>query len=368
MAPRAPRPASEPPLHHIRDVVRRERAYLVGGVPDLPIKLNQNESPFDLPADLKRELLQQFMDVPFNRYPGEQPDRLRRALGERLGLGPDSVLVGNGSNELTYTLGMAFIDRGTPVVLPRPMFSLYEKVVRLHGGDLTAVAPLEDLRFDVAGLLAAIERVRPALTVITTPNNPTGLAVSMTDLEAIVAAAPGFVVIDEAYAEFVSETARDLLDRHPNVILLRTLSKACGLAGLRLGYLVARPVVVAEMLKARLPFMVDVWAETVALAVLDRPDLILERVKHLKQETVRLTVELQALPGVQVVPSQANFVIFRTGVDPRVLIDRLANAGVMLRDMGGYPELRGYVRVNAGLSEENQRFLTALRAALQGAG
>ena len=352
-------------LSHIRSAVRRERPYIVGGAPNIAVKLNQNECPLDLPEDFKRALIEAFFHTPFNRYPTEQPDRLCRALSEYVAWDPDGILVGNGSNELTYTFGLGFIDKGTPVVLPRPMFALYETVVRLHEGALTAIAPRPDLSFDAGAILAAVRRVQPALVVLTTPNNPTGLAMPLHEIEPIVQAAPGFVVVDEAYVEFTEEeSARTILGAYPKLILLRTFSKAFGLAGLRLGYMMGHPAVISELLKARLPFMVDRLAEMTALALLERPALIRERVALMKRECQTLTTALDAMEGVEVVPSQANFVIFKTLKEPKLLMDRLAKAGVLVRYMGGYAELQSYLRVNAGTPEENKAFLVALKEAL----
>lgn len=357
----------EQALAAIRPAVRQGKPYVVGTPPEAPVKLNQNENPWDLPEALKRELLEAFFALPFNRYPAEHPERLRRALAEYLDWTPEGVVVGNGSNELAFTVGLAVIEEGTPVVLPRPMFSLYEMIVRLHGGRIHAVAPRPDLHFDVEGLLEAMRRHRPALVVLTTPNNPTGLAMALEDVEAVVAAAPGLVLIDEAYVEFADGVgARPLLDRYPHVLLLRTFSKAFGLAGLRLGYLVGHPDVVRELYKARIPFMVDRLAETVALTLLRHLDLVQQRVAEIKAGVQWLYRELAALPDVAPVPSQANFVIFRTPLEPDVLLARLAKDGILIRNMSGYPELRGYVRVNAGRAEENRAFMVALKKALAG--
>ena len=355
----------EKALAAIRPAVRRQRPYLVGGVSDISVKLNQNECPLDLPEDLKRELIEAFFHTPFNRYPTEQPDRLCRALGAYVGWDSDGILVGNGSNELTYTFGMGMIEAGASVVLPRPMFALYETVVHLHGGVLTPVPPRPDLRFDAEAILEAVRRVQPVLVVLTTPNNPTGLAMPLHEIESIVQQAPGFVVVDEAYVEFTEEeSAQTILGAYPNLILLRTFSKAFGLAGLRLGYMMGHPAVIRELLKARLPFMVDRLAEMTALALLERPALLRDRVALMKHECQRLTAALAATEGVEVVPSQANFVLFRTPVEPTLMMDRLAQKGVLVRNMGGYPELSGYLRVNAGTPEENKAFLVALKEAL----
>lgn len=352
-------------INAVIGTVRAEKPYLVGGESDLPVKLNQNESPRDLPTEIKERLLEEFRRIPFNRYPREHPDRLAEALAARHGVSPESILVGNGSNELTYLLGLCLLRPGTPVVLPRPMFSLYEKVARLYGAALTSVAPRPDLSFDVSRMLEAILRTRPSLTVITTPNNPTGLAMPAEEVETVVQAAPGVVVVDEAYVEFNDEKpALDLLPKYPGLIVLRTFSKAFGLAGLRVGYLVGHPELLAEFRKARLPFVVDPLAEATALVLLEHEDLLRERTAELKAATREMTIEMSSLPGVRVVPSQANFVIFETALEPSELMSRLAQAGVLVRNVGSYPELRGFVRVNAGTASENRQFLTALKSAL----
>ena len=352
-------------VRNVVSTIRNERPYVVGGDPDLPVKLNQNESPLDLPADLKEQLLDIFRTIPFNRYPREHPDRLAAALAAEHGVSRESVLVGNGSNELTYLLGLSLLREGTPVVMPRPMFSLYEKVARLYGARLIAVPPKADLGFDGPALCEAIVREQPTLTVITSPNNPTGLALPFEEIEAIVASATGVIVVDEAYVEFNPERpATTLLSRHPNLVVLRTFSKAFGLAGLRVGYLLGDPALLSEFRKARLPFVVDGLAEATALLLLQHRELLDERIEVLRRGREELEVGLRAIETVDVVPSQANFVIFRTALEPAEVMARLAEAGVLVRDVSGYPELKGYLRVNAGTGNENRAFLAALKGAL----
>ena len=361
---------NEPPdvsavLDRIRPAVRRLLPYHVGGIEDPPVKLNQNESPFDVPDELKKRIVDAFRDVPFNRYPAEQPDLLARAYAEYVGWTPDGVLVGNGSNELTYTLGLTIIEKDTPVVMPRPMFALYTTVVRLHEGELIEIPPRDDFSFDASAILRAVRDRDPSLTVLTTPNNPTGLAMSFGEVEAIVDAASGFVVIDEAYVEFAEDPCGlALLRKHPNVIVLRTLSKAWGLAGLRLGFMLAWPEVISEILKARLPFMVNRLAQHTAMTLLHQPDALADRARQLKSGCDMLTRSLQNIDGVEAIPSQTNFVLFRTLVEPSKLMNRLAESGVLVRSMAGYPELKGFLRVNAGTEIENNTFLLALQSAL----
>lgn len=350
----------------IRPAIRGERPYIVSG-DDVPsVKLNQNESPFDLPSELKRELADRFIGIPVNRYPKEQPWELRDRLAEALDLAPESLLISNGSNELTHTLCLMFVSPGTPVVLPRPMFALYESVVRMHEGHVVSIPPRSDLSFDVEALVATRRRNPAGLTIVTTPNNPTGLALSIDDLRAILDAAPGPVVVDEAYWEFnPNPPATTLLNRHPNLIIIRTFSKAMGLAGVRLGYLIAHPDLISEFLKARLPFMVDRFSEEIGHAVVSRPQLIADRIAMLQASLRELRDGLTEIRHVETLPSDANFLLFRTPEEPSKVLARLASEGVLVRSMKGYAELVSYLRVNAGTQSENKVFLEALKSALR---
>lgn len=365
MPPVSPPDALRRALDRVRPSVRNEHPYVVGGMAAPEVKLNQNESPFDLPADVKAALFDAFLATPFNRYAAEQPRRLIDALAARLGVSAASIVVGNGSNELTYTLGMCLIEPGTPVVLPRPMFALWGKVVNLFGGRLVETGCTDGFGFDLGALEAAIREHRPAYTVVTTPNNPTGRAVAFDDVRhlADVCAETGTIlVVDEAYAEFVSETpsAISLIETHPHVVSVRTFSKAMGLAGLRVGYLVGHPALVAELMKSRLPFMVDPIAEAVALWCLEHAERLETVAADLSERTQRLFGEV-AGRGVEAVPPSANFFLLRLpGHTGRSLQDAFAAEGVAVRQMDGYPELAGFVRVSCGTEAENRRFLEAL--------
>jgi histidinol-phosphate aminotransferase len=349
----------------VRPEVRAAREYVVGTYPNINVKLNQNESPMDVPQSIKQDIADALLATDLNRYPAEFPHALRSALSARLDHPEDGIIVGNGSNELTYTLGMTFVGPGTPVVLARPMFALYESMVGLHGGVVVPVAPREDLSFDVPGLLGAMERTRAPLTIVTTPNNPTGLSIPRPELELLIRSAPGVIVVDEAYVEFNPDgSVVSMIERHPNLVIMRTLSKAFGLAGLRLGYLAGHPQVVREMMKSRLPFMVDRVAEAAALSLLRHDDLVRERTESMIAWTAALAEALGDIPGVEVLAGNTNFVLFKTPLDPALMLDELAADGILVRNMGGYPELRGYLRVTTGTEPENRLFLNALQRAL----
>ncbi|MDX1429048.1 MAG: aminotransferase class I/II-fold pyridoxal phosphate-dependent enzyme, partial [Rhodothermales bacterium] len=317
------------------------------------------ESPFDLPASVKREVLREMESVPFNRYPDDHPVPLQTAIASSLGVEPNSVLVGNGSNELTHTLGLALMAGGR-VVLPTPLFALFRSVARLFGSELTEVPPRPDLSFDTEALISAVRQHDPDLTVIATPNNPTGLEMKHADVRRIVEASGGFVLVDEAYAEFGDEpNAIPLIDRYPNVIVMRTLSKGYGLAGLRVGFLVARSSVIQELLKARLPFMIGELAQRTAQKLLAMPELVRDRVETMQKSVTEL-YDVLAERGLEPVPSKANFVLFKAPERPADFVRRMAGEGILIRDMSGYIELRDYVRVCAGSAAENKAFSDAL--------
>ena len=352
-------------LSSIRDSVRDAHPYHVGTPPGMRAKLNQNESPFDLPEDLKGELASALVATPLNRYPGEWPEELRAALATHLPWKADGILVGNGSNDLMYTVAAATVAPGVPVVLPDPLFSLYGKIARTNGGAVTTIGPRADLAFDIDALVEAIGRENPRLVVLATPNNPTGLALSLPEVLTVAAATRGVILVDEAYVDFSDvPSALSVLERYPNMLLLRTFSKAFGLAGLRLGYLAGHPAVIGELRKARYPFAVDRLSEMAALALLRRPELVAERIAAIRRETARLHNHLAAMEDVTALRPRANFVVFRPAAGAKLVQDRLAKRGVSVRNMGGYAALRGYLRVTAGTERENNIFLEELQSAL----
>ena len=360
-----------PPLHLVRPAVRAERAYLVPTTIDAGAKLDQNESPFDFPADLKAAVLARFADTPWNRYPDDRPHALTAALTEHLGVKQGSVLVGRGSNDLVHSLGLCFLDAGTPVVIPAPTFALFGSVARMHEARIVSVAPEADFSHDPDAILRAAQESGAALTVVVTPNNPTGQTTSYDALERLAAGVPGILLVDEAYHEFVTgRTALDLLDAHDNVLVMRTFSKAIGLAGIRVGYLVGHPDLIAEMEKARLPFLVDRLAEAVTIEGLAHADLLAEHVQTVIAERDQMFSAVAALPGVEAVPSAANFFLFRTPLATSALRAELAARGVLVRDVSAYPELAardgqpGWLRVSVGTPDENHTFVAALAATL----
>ena len=365
---------TDAPLHLIRPAVRAERAYRVPTEADVPAKLDQNESPFDVPEALKRAVAERFLAGDWNRYPDDRPHRLIAALAERLNWPVEGIIVGRGSNEITHTLGLCFLDHGVAVVLPRPMFALYESVARMHGAHIVPVEADARFAHDAEAILEAARTSDAPLTIVTVPNNPTGQLLSAEGMERLVAEAPGVVVVDEAYHEFIAgPSAADLLGRYPNLLVMRTFSKAMGLAGLRLGVLLGDPALIQEIEKARVPFLVDRFSEAVALELLARPELVAERVAVLTAERERMQRALRQWAGIDLVEGVANFFLMRTSLDTAELRQQLAAHGVRVRDVSGYAALAGdaehpgWVRVSVGTPDENRAFEVALQHVLRAA-
>lgn len=332
--------------------------------PDCPVKLNQNECPFDVPENLKREIVEEAVAANWGRYPGFIPSETKKALAGRHGLGPDHVLVGNGSNELIQALFQATVVQGDRVVLPAPTFTLYALMGRIAGAEIRTVHLNGDLSFDIDRLVEESAHSEVRLVVLCSPNNPTGSMISVGDTARIAEATRGLVVVDEAYFEFGGVSCIELLGRHPNLVITRTFSKALGAAGLRLGYLVADPVVAREIEKVKLPYNVNIISLIAAKKLIGQEALIEERAALIRSERQRVFEGLRDLPGIRPYPSHANFVLFEAERSVSEIFHGLIDRGVLIRDVSRYPMLEHGMRVTIGLPEENDAFLDALKEVL----
>jgi histidinol-phosphate aminotransferase len=335
--------------------------YKVEGGQEAEVKLNQNESPFDLPLWLKDRILGAFRDEPWNRYPDILPYRGMEAYASFLGVSPDSVVMSNGSNEMLYTIFLACLGAGRRVLIPQPSFSLYEKIARLLQADVIEVPMLAELDFDVDAVIRAASSEKVDFVVLSTPNNPTGKSLSRGDIERILDAVDAIVLVDEAYIEFSKEeSALDLIGSYPNLIVLRTMSKALALAGMRIGFAITNPSLMAEITKPKIPFASGRLAEITLVNVLENYSLVTDAVDFILGERRRLQEELKAIPGVKAFESDTNFLIIRVG-DASKVFSSLKDAGVLVRNVSGYPLMENCLRFNVGLRAENDRLLELLR-------
>jgi histidinol-phosphate aminotransferase len=356
------------PLRHIKPAVRDIHAYTLAAR-EARVKINQNENPWDLPESVKRRVLEGALVRPWSRYPDFDPRELTEALAAHAGWGPDGVLAGNGSNELIEALLLVTVGPGTRVVIPEPTFTLDALLTRILGGEAVRVPLTGELRYDVDALVTARRENEAALTIVCSPNNPTGTSLSRAGLERLCKSGDGLVVLDEAYHEFAGETAVPLLDKHPNLVVFRTFSKAMALAGLRVGYLLSSPDLVREVNKARLPYNLNFLTQAAALAALEEHEVLEGMVRRLVEERERVLSRLRDVPGVRGWPSHANFFLLELlTVSPQTVFEALYRRGVLVRDVSSYPMLSRCLRISVGTPEENETFLHALGAALGEAG
>ncbi|MEU0437609.1 histidinol-phosphate transaminase [Streptomyces sp. NPDC006290] len=359
----------------VRDELRGKTPY---GAPqlDVPVRLNTNENPYPLPEPLVERITERVREAArgLNRYPDRDAVELRTELAAYLtktGKHPvtaDNVWAANGSNEVIQQLLQTFGGPGRTAIGFEPSYSMHALIARGTGTAWISGPRGEDFTIDLAAAERAIAENRPDVVFVTTPNNPTGNAVPpgtvLALYEAAQAAKPSMVVIDEAYIEFShGDSLLPLLEGRPNLVVSRTMSKAFGAAGLRLGYLAAHPAVVDAVQLVRLPYHLSAITQATALAALEHTDTLLGYVEQLKAERDRLVTELRAM-GCEVTESDANFVQFGRFVDAHAAWRKILDQGVLVRDNG----VPGWLRVSAGTPKENDAFLDAVRELLGSAG
>jgi histidinol-phosphate aminotransferase len=356
--------AAEDALRLVKPAVRALGAYTLAAR-RAPVKINQNENPYDLPDALKRRVMDLALSRPWSRYPEFDPKELIDALAAFSGWRPDGILAGNGSNELIEALLLVTVGAGTRVVIPEPTFTLYALMTRILGGEVVSVPLGPELEYDASALLQAQRESGAAVTIACTPNNPTGGVLDPREIERLCDESDGLVVVDEAYHDFSGISAVPLLAAHPNLVVLRTFSKAMSLAGARVGYLLASPELVREVNKARLPYNINFFSQMAAIATLEEWGTFRRVVDELVIERERVFGSLRTLDGVKPYPSQANFVLFELlEADPKRVFESLYADGVLVRDVTSYPRLGRALRVSIGSPAENDAFLASLRKAV----
>jgi histidinol-phosphate aminotransferase len=331
---------------------------------DADVKLDQNENPYELPVDLKREVLDRMFHRPWGRYPEFVPAAMIRTLAKFTGWHEDGILVGNGSNELIQASLTVTLGPGRRLAIPQPTFTLYKLMATALQAQVNELyLHSEHFSFDVDKLIEASKT--SDVVVVCTPNNPTGSLLDRDALIAILKNAGGLVLVDEAYHEFSGQTAFPLLSEYKNLVVLRTFSKAMAMAGLRFGYMMAHPEVTREVNKAKLPYNVNIFTLTAAEIVIERHSVLSRGIASLIQERERVFAELQKRPAIRAFPSKTNFILMRTPKPARELFDALYKKGVLVRDVSSYPLLDRCLRVSIGTPDENNRFLEALDQALE---
>ncbi len=359
----------------LRDDLRGQEPY---GAPQLPqaVQLNVNENPYGpsprLVADLQRAVGEAATTL--HRYPDREARELRADLAAYLGartgvpLAVEQMWAANGSNEVLQQVLQAFGGPGRRALGFEPSYSMHPLLAQGTGTAWTAERRAADFTLSAAAAVAAVESARPDVVFLTTPNNPTGTSTPLDVIAAVCEAAPGIVVVDEAYAEFaVAPSAVTLLGRFPRLVVSRTMSKAFALAGARLGYLAAAPAVVDALRLVRLPYHLSALTQVAARTALAVAAELLATVEEVKRQRDRMVTGAREL-GLEVVPTDANFLLFGPFAEPPAVWQALLDRGVLVRDVSRGPGLAGWLRVCAGTQDETSLFLQALQDVVRGGG
>jgi histidinol-phosphate aminotransferase len=344
----------------IRPEIQALHAYHVPPA-DGMLKLDAMENPYPLPPELRDEIARQVADAAINRYPDAAAHALKADICRVSALPAGmEVLLGNGSDEIIQMLAMAVAKPGAVLLSVEPSFVMYKMIATFTGMRYVGVPLTVDFSLNLSAMLAAIEKEQPVLVFLAYPNNPTGNLFDADAVRRIIEAAPGLVVVDEAYYAFASDSFIGQLQRYDNLLVMRTFSKL-GMAGLRLGFLAGPARWLEQLEKLRLPYNVGVLPQRVAGILLAHHDVLLEQAANLRQARTQMLAALGAMAGVQAYPSEANFILFRLANATQVF-QGLKQRGVLIKNLdGGHPALRGCLRVTVGSPQENAQFLAALQ-------
>jgi histidinol-phosphate aminotransferase len=347
----------------LRDDIRALTGYHVPNASGM-VKLDAMENPHRLPEDVRGRIGTLVGAAEINRYPDSGAERLKAKLRATLGIPESAALVlGNGSDEIIQMLMLATARPGAAVLTVDPAFVMFRLIATYCRVGYESVTLKSDFSLDVERMLAVMKERPPAIVFLAYPNNPTGNLFDDDAIDTIVRAAPGLVVIDEAYHAFAGRTWLDRVGRYENLLVMRTLSKL-GLAGLRLGMLIGPKTWLEHIDKVRLPYNVGVLSQLVADEALEHYALLEEQAAAIRAERARVTEELARMPGVTPFPSDANFMLFRTGAADRVFAG-IKSRGVLVKNVNGtHPLLEGCIRTTVSTPAENDLFLAAVRASL----
>lgn len=324
-----------------------------------PIRLDANESPYDMPAAVKAKIIEELSALPFNRYPELTAHSLKATIAAGFGLKAENVLVGNGSSEILEKLCFAFGGAGRSIVYPTPSFSMYGIYVKLADSQPVPVPLNADYTLDADKLLAAAQQANASVILLCNPNNPTGGVIPPEQVEYIVANTKSLVVIDEAYHEFYGKTSVNLLHKYQNVAIARTFSKAYGLAAARIGFLLTNENIAQVLGKVLLPYSVNALTLKMAETVFNMRQEYTASIEANSRERSRMTAALSELDGVTVYPSQTNFLLVKSD-NIKDMVKRLIAKGIGIRDFSTAPGLTNCIRLGVGTPAENTAVLEAL--------
>jgi histidinol-phosphate aminotransferase len=302
-----------------------------------------------------KEAMRECLDLDLNQYPTPYSDGLRRALAERYQLDMEHFVVGNGSDEVLDIIFKSFLEPGETVILPYPSYSLHGYFVKINCGKVALIDLKEDFQLDPG----AMNAMDGKMVLLCNPNNPTSNTFRRKDIEVLIERGDRIVVVDEAYGEYAGKSFIPDVDSYENLIVTRTFSKAYALAGMRIGYAISNPDLAGVMQRVKVPYSLNRVSEIVAIKALRNQDFVREGVELVNAERKRLEKGLDDL-GFKVFPSEANFILFKPSIDHSILVRKLSENGILIRDFGNNRRLENCVRTTIGTREMNDALLSKL--------
>ncbi|MBT3180065.1 MAG: histidinol-phosphate transaminase [Candidatus Marinimicrobia bacterium] len=338
--------------------VLNQPAYKVKTLP-FQIKLNQNESPWDWPIEIKSRISESILSSNWNRYPDLISTDLKLKIAKNNHIDENGIVIGKGSNEILQALFTASIRSNDTIVSISPTFAVYKILAEQKGA--TIIESKLDSNFDVdlPDLLSKSKHAK--LTIICNPNSPTGSLIPINIIEKIVKNTSGLIVVDEAYVDFSNVSAIGLLPTYKNLIVTRTFSKAFAMAGFRIGYGLMHNELASEIQKCLLPFNLDMPSIIALNTLLDYSNIVGDRAEMICNERDRIISELNTFPGFKAIQSHSNFFLVSTDKTPEYVFNYCANKGILIRNISSYEDLERYNRITVGTTDENNTLIQILK-------
>ena len=343
---------------YISDKMRNIKPYVVDKT-QYEVKLDANESFIALPKEVEAEMKDELIRVLYNRYPDPDADIICRLYGEYCGMSSNNIMAGNGSDELIQILVNGFLDKGDTLLTIKPDFSMYKFYAALMGVNVEEYDMGEELIFDKYEFVSKAQSIRAKLIIFSNPNNPTGAVICRDDILYVVENTDALVIVDEAYFEFYGETVINEICKFSNMAVLRTCSKAIGIAAARVGFLIASEEVIVNLKKVKPPFNVSSLSQAAASVILKNKHIIDENIQKIKEgrdnlySALKLAEKHYGTELIMVYPTYANFIYIKSPIS-RQIFEALKEMSIIVRCFGNF------LRINTGSKEENQRFISAL--------
>lgn len=346
----------------VRNNVNNLKAYKVTET-DYQILLNANESPYNISSTIKNNFIDYLKKIDINRYPDTTASMLREKLAVYSKVDKENIICGNGSDELITMIIQSFVDKDDVVVSHSPSFVMYNIATQIAGGEFIEVMDLNEFVVDIDTLIETTNKNNAKILFLCNPNNPTGYTFNQKDIVKVIEQTNCIVVIDEAYYEFCGQTSINLINKFDNVIVLRTLSKAFGLAGIRSGYAVTNKEIIDILYKVKPPYNLNTLSQVMSIAALDNIDIINKSIDSIVNERERIYNELLKFNALEVFPSKSNFILIRMEKS-QLLFDYLLSKSILVKQYKNSSTLDNCIRLTIGSSEENTKLLQYIKEVL----